>query len=234
MSTVEENKQPGPAQGAGPTNGGGAGGEAVAPRLVVSRRNVLQGAAAMLAVPAAGRLLGAAPRIAATPRLALPRRSGTLIAANIAEPNFIDPANALEVDEYAVVRNVYDGLVQWDPAEQHLEPALALSYHSNSSATQWVFHLRKGVEFQDGTPFNSAAVKQTIMHYLPNSWGFLFANLKSIDDSNPYVVKLNFSLPSPDLARNQTFVKMISPKLLKQNKAAARAVGTGAIKFNEF
>jgi peptide/nickel transport system substrate-binding protein len=209
-----------------------------APRTVITRRSLLQGAAAMVALPAAGRLLEAAPRIASRPGLAgsvlRPARSGTLIAANRFEPNFIDPAMALEEQELVVVRNVYDGLVQWSTDETHLQPGLALSWSSNSDATEWTFHLRKDVVFQDGTPFNSAAAKQTILHYLPNSWGFLFSNMTMIDDSKPYVLKLRFSLPSPDLARNNVFVRIISPKLLKANKASARAVGTGAFKFDRW
>jgi peptide/nickel transport system substrate-binding protein len=242
MSTVDENNQAGPMQGAGPTEDGGAGddaaGDAVTPRTVISRRNLLQGAAAMLAVPAAGKLLGPTSRIAERPGLALPsllpRRSGTLRVAASHEPAFIDPAYALEVDEFAVVRNVYDGLVQWNVDENHLESALALSWSSNSQATEWTFHLRKDVTFHDGTPFNSAAMKQTILHYQPSTWGFLFANLTTIDDSNPHVLKLKFSLPSPDMARNNTFLKAISPKLLKAGQASKRSVGTGAFKFDRW
>jgi peptide/nickel transport system substrate-binding protein len=56
--------------------------------------------------------------------------------------------------------------------------------------------------------------------------------LKTIDDSNPLVVKITLSEPAPDLAINQTWCKIISPKLLAQKNAASnRAVGTGAYQW---
>ena len=40
-----------------------------------------------------------------------------------------------------------------------LQPQLAESYEASEDAKEFVFHLRKGVTFQDGTPFDAAAVK---------------------------------------------------------------------------
>ncbi len=204
----------------------------------LSRRTVLQGAAGTLALPAIRALTGGLPASRTVVaresgrRVGPPRHpTGTLRAAISAEPNFINPADALELYEYAVVRSVYDGLTQWNTAYNKLEPALAVSWGSNADATEWEFHLRPDVKFQDGTPFNSAAVRRSIEEYIPNAWGVLYANLKTIDDSHPLVLKVGFSEPSPDFGRNQTFVKVISPKLLKENAAAKRAVGTGAFEW---
>lgn len=158
-------------------------------------------------------------------------RGGTLQAAISSEPNFINPADALELTEYSVVRSVYDGLTQWNTSYSDLDPALALSWASNADATDWVFKLRPGVKFQDGTPFDSTAVKKSMQEYLPNAWGALFANLKTIDDSDPMTLKLTFSASNPDLARNWSFVKVISPKLLAANQAASKSVGTGAFQW---
>jgi peptide/nickel transport system substrate-binding protein len=144
------------------------------------------------------------------------KRSGTLQVANLAEPNFIDPAYALEVEEFAVVRSVYDGLLQWNTTESQLVPALAESWTSNSDATEWTFKLRPNVTFQDGTPFNSSAMKTTFTHYLPGSWGFLLGTMTNVDDSDPLVLKVSFSAPNPDFGRNLTFIKAMSPLLIQQ------------------
>ena len=53
--------------------------------------------------------------------------------------------------------NISEGLVRFDDKYQ-LQPALAESW-TEESPTSWVFHLRKGVKFTDGTPFNADAVK---------------------------------------------------------------------------
>jgi peptide/nickel transport system substrate-binding protein len=161
-------------------------------------------------------------------------QGGILQAAISGEPNFINPADALELTEYSVVRSVYDGLTQWNASYSDLEPALALSWSSNADATNWAFKLRPDVKFQDGTPFNSTAVKRSIQEYLPNAWGALFANLKTIDDSDPLTLNLVFSASNPDFARNQAFVKVISPKLLTAKQASSRAVGTGAFAWGSW
>ena len=207
----------------------------------VTRRTVLQGAfMGALAVPALRGLVGnsiARSLVTARPAVQaqqVAKRSGTLQVANLAEPNFIDPAYALEVEEFAVVRNVYDGLLQWNVAESKLVPALATSWASNANATEWTFQLRPGVTFQDGTPFDSSAMKATFTHYLPGSWGFLLGGLTEVDDSNPEVLKVTFSAPNPDFARNLTFIKAMPPSLIGAKAAAKRAVGTGAFQWGEW
>jgi peptide/nickel transport system substrate-binding protein len=172
-----------------------------------------------------------APSAAASAGGAAPK--GTLGIANPGEPNFIDPAMALENYEFAVVRNVYEGLVQWNEDWSDFEPALATSWESNADATEWTFTLREGVTFHDGTPFNSTAVKATLEHYDPatTNWGFLMQGISNIDDSDPQVVKLTFETPSPDILRNQVFVKMMSPQLLTSGQSGEQAVGTGPYKW---
>jgi peptide/nickel transport system substrate-binding protein len=178
-----------------------------------------------------GRLWAQAKREAVRSPMA---RSGTLIAANSSEPDFIDPSNAEDIQDFSTVRSVYDGLTQWNKDYTDAEPALALSWTSNSSATEYVFKLRPGVKFHDGTPFDSTAAKQSLLYYLPNNWGLLLANLKSIDDSDPLTLKLQFSAPNPDLIRNQNWIKMISPKLIQEKAVAQRAVGTGPFIFDSW
>lgn len=204
---------------------------------LVGRRDLLRGIGAGTLLLGGGSLLTACgPSSTPSPSgsaavTAGSASGGTLQAAIYAEPNFINPADALELSEYSVVRSVYDGLTQWNADYSDIEPALALSWSSNADATDWVFKLRPDVKFQDGAPFNSTAVKKSIQEYVPNAWGALFANLKTIDDSDPLTLKLSFSASNPDLARNQAFVKVISPQLLAAKQAAKKAVGTGAFQW---
>ena len=210
---------------------------------LVTRRSLLRGAVAgALAFPVLRSLGGNQPDLlhsllgvgANAPARPGPKRSGTLQVANLSEPNFIDPAYALEVEEFAAVRSIYDGLLQWNTAESLLVPALATSWTSNSNATEWTFKLRPGVTFQDGTPFNSSAMKATFSHYLPGSWGFLLGTMTKVDDSDPLVLKVSFSAPNPDFGRNLTFIKAMSPTLIQQKAAAKRAVGTGPFQWGEW
>src|SRR6516164_8085581 len=58
---------------------------------------------------------------------------------------------------------LYDALVRWDLSQgdrlPDLVPGLAESWEVNKDdPTKWIFHLRRGVKFHDGTDFNADAV----------------------------------------------------------------------------
>ena len=58
---------------------------------------------------------------------------------------------------------IYESLIQWDLSRgdrlAQLVPGLAESWEVRKDApTRWVFKLRKGVTFHDGSPFNADAV----------------------------------------------------------------------------
>jgi peptide/nickel transport system substrate-binding protein len=161
--------------------------------------------------------------------------TGVLRLANLAEPNFIDPADALEVSEFSIVRNVYDGLMEWNDDYSDLAPALATSWKSNADATEWTLELRDGVTFHDGTPFDSGAARKSIEYYKGKTWGLLYEGLEKLDDSDPKVLVVKFAAPNPDFDRNCTFTKVLSPKLTAEKGAAAkRAVGSGPYRFKQW
>jgi peptide/nickel transport system substrate-binding protein len=144
----------------------------------------------------------------------------------------MDPTLANEIPEYAALRQIYDGLLAFNADYTGLAPALATSWSSNAEATEWVFNLRPNVKFHDGTPLTSSAVRQSMLYYVKNGDGAYFGSLKTIDDSDPLVLKVTLSEPFPDLALNQVYPKVISPQLLAQkNAVASRAVGTGAFQW---
>ena len=58
-------------------------------------------------------------------------------------------------------RLVLDGLTAVD-ASGEVQPALAVDWKSENSAHRWQFHLRPGVQFQDGTPVTSVAVVESL------------------------------------------------------------------------
>src|SRR6516162_10507003 len=58
---------------------------------------------------------------------------------------------------------VYEGLVLWDLKSADkladIRPGLAERWEQNpNDRTKWIFHLRKGVKFHDGSEFNADAV----------------------------------------------------------------------------
>jgi len=49
----------------------------------------------------------------------------------------------------------YENLVRWDPAWSRIIPNLAQSYEVNEDASEFTFHLRKGLRWSDGVPFTA-------------------------------------------------------------------------------
>ena len=62
-----------------------------------------------------------------------------------------------------ILSNVYETMITYVPWDaQPFQPSLATSWESSNNSQTWVFHLRQGVMFHDGTPFNATAVKYSI------------------------------------------------------------------------
>lgn len=70
----------------------------------------------------------------------------------------LDPADLNDNLSQSSARLMHEGLYSLD-RNMRLVPTLAESHEANETATEFVFHLRKGVSFHDGTPFNAQAVK---------------------------------------------------------------------------
>ncbi|GAP41802.1 ABC transporter substrate-binding protein [Flexilinea flocculi] len=92
--------------------------------------------------------------------VAVPAQSGTnaLTIGISVEPISLDPAGGLYVPEQFLIQQIFDPLIAADPA-LNLHPALAKSWEVNEDGTEFTFHLREDVKFQDGTKFTGEAVK---------------------------------------------------------------------------
>lgn len=80
---------------------------------------------------------------------------------NLADPDPLDPAKSFATFGYTFARNVYSPLVEYKLGTAELEPALATSWEPNADYTEWTFHLRDGVKFQDGSTFDADDVVAT-------------------------------------------------------------------------
>src|SRR5216683_7930202 len=65
---------------------------------------------------------------------------------------------------------IFEGLVLWDLASAErlasLRPGLAETYEQAADDKKtWIFHLRRGVKFHDGTDFNADAVIWNLDRY---------------------------------------------------------------------
>ena len=83
---------------------------------------------------------------------------GTLIFGRGGDSVGLDPAHEEDGESFKVCENIYDTLVQYKDESTEVEPGLAESWESSEDGLTWAFHLRTGVKFHDGTPFNAEAV----------------------------------------------------------------------------
>ena len=73
----------------------------------------------------------------------------------------MDPPFMLSGDT-SIGFNVYETLTLWDPITETVAPVLAESWESNEDGTAWIFHLREGVTFHDGSPLTANDVKASL------------------------------------------------------------------------
>ncbi len=146
-----------------------------------------------------------ATRAASTRALPAATDTQTLLVANNYNPTSLDPAISYDQVGPAVFRSVYEQLVRLQGVStSQYEGVLATSWSSNAAKTVWTFHLRHGVTFHDGTPFNADAVRFSINRILTinQSPSFImgqFMNTHSVKVLDPYTVRFDLTVPAPRL-----------------------------------
>ena len=93
----------------------------------------------------------------------------TLVVAIAADPTGFDPEAVLNNTSGFVMATIYDSLVKYKPGTVDVEPGLAEKWETSADGLTWTFHLRKGVKFHDGTPFNAPNYIKTVKRLLDKS-----------------------------------------------------------------
>ncbi len=91
-----------------------------------------------------------------TPPTQLPA-SMTVTRAISSEPPSLDPHGAAGSGQNVILPFLFDTLVYRDFNDRYL-PYLATDWNATEDGKAVTFHLREGVLFHDGTPFNAEAV----------------------------------------------------------------------------
>lgn len=74
------------------------------------------------------------------------------------EPNTLDPACMQDIYAEEVALHTFEGLTRFNDKNQ-IEPCLAQKWEVSPDGLTYTFHLRDGVTFQNGRPFEAADVK---------------------------------------------------------------------------
>ena len=89
-----------------------------------------------------------------------PVSGGTLAFAGARLAASLDPSQTSDGESFRILQQIYEPLVDLAPGTvDELVGVLAESWEGGPEDTEYVFTLREGVVFHDGTPFNAEAVK---------------------------------------------------------------------------
>jgi peptide/nickel transport system substrate-binding protein len=119
----------------------------------------------------------------------------------------------------------------------NLVPNLALGYDYPPNSKSITLHLRPGVKFQDGTPFNAAAVKWTIETAIPTNAMPGGANIASCEVIDDNTLKVNLKAYSSIAPFNLWRPTYYSPTFFQKNgqdSATINSVSTSAFKVTNF
>ncbi len=190
-------------------------------------------AAVVIIVVVAAAVLLMAPKQAPVQRRILRVAMGTDIVT-------LDPHDVPDNPSIYVIDNIYEGLVEYDD-KLNIKPVLAERWEISPDGKVYTFYLRKGVKFQDGTPFNAQAVKANFDRLFNNkelaNRNRLVPFIDKVEVVDDYTVKIILKEPVA------TFLNllchpagmMISPKAIKEGvDLKHHPVGTGPYKLKEW
>jgi peptide/nickel transport system substrate-binding protein len=195
-----------------------------------------------------------------------PEYGGTLIFRRTADTGQFDPyqgvyevasyyLETMSVGSWALDRKIYDFSIRWKP-EVYCQGLLAESWEKPDWQT-YVFHLRKGVRFQDKAPVNSREMTADDIVYTYNRMlglgsGFTkpsptyptapFSLIKSVTATDKYTVV--FKLSAPSMETLNRMLDNVACGLVVPREAIEKSVGgimgwkdvvgTGAFILNDY
>ncbi|HDC92275.1 ABC transporter substrate-binding protein [Candidatus Acetothermia bacterium] len=120
-----------------------------------------------------------------------------LVMGVTAEPETLDPHVTVDNNSWRAIYYCYDRLVEYEGGTTKLRPGLAESWEISDDGLTYTFHLRKGITFIDGTPFNAEAVKFNFERLFAIGKGpaGTFEFIKSVEVVDEYTVKFTLHAP---------------------------------------
>ena len=127
---------------------------------------------------------------------------GELGYAIAAEPGSLDPLHARTLSGQTVARQIFEPLVERmvPPYSGRAVPGLALGWRHSGDLRVWSLRLREGVRFQDGEPFDAAAVVANAQRWIGDPAARVaLPGLVAADAPRPDLVRLILAQPAPRL-----------------------------------
>ncbi|AGY60189.1 peptide ABC transporter substrate-binding protein [Gloeobacter kilaueensis] len=135
----------------------------------------------------------------------LPPERDILRVGNAAEPRSLDPHKVEgALGELNLCMALFDGLSEYHPRTLVPQPALALGWYPENQARRWIFKLRPGVRWNDGTACSAQDFVYSWRRALDPATGCPYANLlyylkngRAINEGKLPTAALGVSAPDP-------------------------------------
>lgn len=154
------------------------------------------------------------------------------------EARSFDPQFASSTVEWSFLMNIFDGLVVRKD-DMTLGPGLAEKWEIDETKKIWTFHLRKGVKFTNGEPFDARAVQFTFARMLDKELKarttvprrIALDRIEIVDD---HMVRIHTTHPVATLPIWLVNAHMLAPKHYTETSAkevSRKPIGTGAYRL---
>jgi len=170
---------------------------------------------------------------------------GVLVVSLSEEPRSLDPHVTTSSNDFRVAANVYEGLTRFEEGSLRVGPGLAQSWTISADGLSYVFSLRKGVTFHDGSPFDADAAKYNFERLLnpnhpehdtgPFPLAFFFEKIDRVTAVDSHHLQLDLKEPFAPLLSNLAYPTgyMVSPTAVRKHRGdfGRHPVGTGRFAF---
>jgi peptide/nickel transport system substrate-binding protein len=135
---------------------------------------------------------------------------GRLSVGGRAEPKTFNPVIATDAVSREITGRLMADLIEINRSSQQTQPALAKSWKTSPDGRTFTLHLRAGIRFSDGHPFNADDVVFSFAVYMDENVDSPQRDLLFIDGKPMAVTKLDaytvrFTLPRPYAAAERLF-----------------------------
>lgn len=159
-------------------------------------------------------------------------------------PSNFDPTNLVGAGDMNASRTCYEPLVEEVRGTTELEPWLAESYEVPDAKT-YIFKIREGVKFADGTDLNAEAVVYSYERAMAfvSSISTLVQEIESVEATDDMTVTIRLKTENSGFLYNVAKIGIISPSWCKENEkdgdwaqeyCARNTCGTGAYQVTDF